>query len=66
MPYLVEVDTKAAKEIRALPRRDQEKIISKAEALADDPRPNGCVKLSGPSGLWRIRAGEYRIIVSDT
>jgi len=32
------------------------------QALADNPRPPGCVKLSGASGLWRIRAGVYRII----
>jgi mRNA-degrading endonuclease RelE of RelBE toxin-antitoxin system len=34
MPYVVEIDTKAAKEIRDLPRRDQEKIISKADRVS--------------------------------
>jgi mRNA interferase RelE/StbE len=62
MPYTVEIDTKAAREIRALPRQDQRRIIARAEALADNPRPPGCVKLSGPSNLWRIRVGVYRII----
>jgi mRNA interferase RelE/StbE len=31
-------------------------------ALSDHPRPPGCLKLSGPSGLWRIRVGDYRIV----
>ncbi len=62
MPYKVEIDTKAAREIRALPRQDQQRIISKAQALADNPRPAGCVQLSGSADLWRIRAGVYRII----
>jgi mRNA interferase RelE/StbE len=62
MGYTVEIDTKAAREIRALPRREQERIIVRAMALADNPRPAGCVKLSGAAGLWRIRSGHYRII----
>lgn len=62
MPYTVEIDTKAAKEIRALPRQDQARIIARAQALASNPRPPGCVKLSGTSNLWRIRMGVYRIL----
>jgi len=35
------------------------------EALAvlrDDPRPPGCVKLTGADDLWRIRVGQYRVV----
>jgi len=31
------------------------------EALRDDPRPPGCVKLSGLD-FYRVRQGDYRII----
>ena len=62
MGYTVEIDTKAAKEIRALPRQEQGRIIARIESLADLPRPSGCVKLAGASGLWRIRSGDYRIV----
>jgi len=62
MRYTVDIDTKAAREIRALPRRQQARVMAKADALANNPRPAGCVKLAGPSGLWRIRSGDYRII----
>jgi len=54
MRYTVDIDTKAAREIRALPRHEQSRIMAKAEALAINPRPAGSVKLSGESGLWRI------------
>jgi mRNA interferase RelE/StbE len=62
MAYTVEIDTKAAREIRALPRREQGRVIARAEALAGNPRPPGCVKLAGQSGLWRVRSGNYRIV----
>ena len=62
MAYTVEIDTRAAREIRALPQREQRKIIARIETLADNPRPPGCLKLSGESDLWRIRSGVYRII----
>ena len=38
------------------------RIVARIEALADNPRPPGGVRLSRPSGLWRIRSGVYRII----
>jgi mRNA interferase RelE/StbE len=62
MRYAVEVDTRAAREIRVLPRREQARVIEKVQALADNPRPAGSVKLSGASRLWRIRSGAYRIV----
>ena len=62
MRYTVEIDTKAAKEIRDLPQQEQRRIVAKIQALADTPRPLGCVKLSGSLGLWRIRAGVYRVV----
>jgi mRNA interferase RelE/StbE len=60
--YTVEFDTKAAKEIRVLAQHQQGRIIAMAQALADNPRPTGCTKLAGESGLYRIRSGNYRII----
>ncbi len=62
MRYTVEIDAKAAKEIRALPQHDQWRIVAKVRALAANPRPAGCLKLTGASGLWRIRSGVYRIV----
>ena len=68
MPYTVEIDTKAARDIRRLPRQVHARIVTALQALAGDPRPDGCKKLSGASQLWRIRVATYRIIyqVHDT
>jgi mRNA interferase RelE/StbE len=62
MRYAVEIDTRASREIRALPRPEQRRIIAKAQSLADNPRPAGSVKLLGATKLWRIRSGVYRIV----
>ena len=60
--YVVEIDAKATRDIRALARNDQIRILAKVMALSADPRPPGSVKLAGQSALWRIRLGDYRII----
>jgi mRNA interferase RelE/StbE len=62
MAWRVEIDAKAVREIRALPRQDQLRITSRIQSLADNPRQPGTVKLSGAENLWRIRVGVYRII----
>jgi mRNA interferase RelE/StbE len=40
------------------------RINPSIEALAEEPRPTGCVKLKGKLNRWRIRVGDYRIIYS--
>ena len=50
-----------AKDLRAFPRQDVRRIMQRIRALADDPRPSGCEKLSGQE-RYRIRQGAYRII----
>jgi mRNA interferase RelE/StbE len=52
-----------AKDLRALPQRDVRRLLSRIRALADDPRPSACEKLSGHE-LYRIRQGLYRIVYS--
>jgi len=32
------------------------------DALAQEARPAGCVKLAGSPDLYRIRVGDYRIV----
>ncbi|MET0661001.1 MAG: type II toxin-antitoxin system RelE/ParE family toxin [Steroidobacteraceae bacterium] len=50
-----------AKDLRALPQQDIKPILQKIRALADDPRPPGCEKLSGLE-RYRVRQGSYRVI----
>lgn len=47
--------------LRPIPKKDAEQILRKSRALAENPRPFGCQKLSGQE-KYRIRQGNYRII----
>lgn len=61
--YRLLVKPSAAKEIKAIGvKRDRQRIVSRIQALAAEPRPPGCEKLAGLSALFRIRQGHYRVI----
>ncbi len=50
-----------AKDLRGIPKRDVTRILNRIEALRDDPRGEGCIKLSAQE-RYRIRQGVYRIV----
>jgi mRNA interferase RelE/StbE len=61
--YEIRITDAAAKELDALPRRkDRQAVVSRILGLAQNPRPPGCVKLSGLEELYRVRQGPYRIV----
>lgn len=49
------------KDVRNIPKADLRRIMERIEGLREDPRPSGCIKLSGLE-YFRIRQGDYRII----
>jgi mRNA interferase RelE/StbE len=59
--YEVFTTGKAEKAIARLPEAAYQRMNAAIDALADDPRPPGCEKLSGREG-YRIRVGDYRAI----
>ena len=60
--YKLRIKKSAAKELEAISRKaDRRRIVSRIESLAENPRPDGCRKLSG-SERYRIRQGSYRIV----
>ena len=61
--YKIEIKKSAAKEISKLPKEAVKRIVEKIQTLSDEPRPNGCKKLSGDE-KYRIRVGVYRILYS--
>lgn len=62
MAYRIELKKSAAKEIRAIARKkDRQRVVERIAALANDPRPPGCTKLSGREA-YRVRQGAYRIV----
>ncbi len=60
--YRIELKPSAERDLAGLERRDLLRVARKIDGLADDPRPAGAEKLSGEDDLWRIRAGDFRII----
>ena len=59
--YNITFKKSVAKDLRNIPNKDIQRILSKINDLADDPRGEGCIKLSGLE-RYRIRKGLYRII----
>lgn len=59
--YEVLILRRAQKELADLPKADYYRMRDALEALATNPRPYGCKKLTGREG-WRIRSGNYRAI----
>jgi mRNA interferase RelE/StbE len=60
--YRVELTRSAVRELRRIPIPYHDAITRALLKLQDDPRPNGCKKLVGGSGQWRIRVGSFRVI----
>jgi mRNA interferase RelE/StbE len=59
--YEVLILRRAQKELANLPKPNYLRMRDAIVALASNPRPTGCKKLTGREG-WRIRSGDYRII----
>jgi mRNA interferase RelE/StbE len=61
MSYRILILRRAQKELAQVPGGSYEHARDAIRALATDPRPSGCLKLTGREG-WRIRVGDYRVI----
>ena len=59
--YRIVIKKSATKEIQGLQPSDRKRLIERIRALASDPRPPGCKKLSGQD-KYRIRQGNFRIL----
>ncbi len=60
--YEVLLEHAAERDLKRLSAEDYHRIIPHLKALAHDPRPSDCRKLSGSRGDWRIRVGDYRAV----
>lgn len=65
--YRIEAQPTLVRQLKGIPQHEQIRILDRIEALAADPRPAGCEKLTGVEG-WRIRIGDYRVTywIDDT
>ena len=59
--YQIEFTKSASKQLKKLPKEQQIRIQAKIDELADNPRPDGVVKLTNSENS-RIRVGSYRIV----
>jgi mRNA interferase RelE/StbE len=59
--YSVRIVRSAEKEIAGLTAPLRRFVIARIQALAHDPRPPGCQKLTGED-KYRIRQGDWRVV----
>jgi len=59
--YRLTFKKSVAKDLRTIPVKDIKHILKCIESLCDNPRADGCIKLSGQE-RFRVRQGNYRII----
>lgn len=52
----------ALKELAQCERSMQLRLKSSIATLADNPTPNGSLKLAGFDDVWRIRVGVFRVV----
>ena len=60
--YDVEFTPAAERQFAKLPRTARPLVAAAIVALASNPRPQGCSKLTGVENLWRVRVREFRIV----
>ena len=49
------------KDLRRIPMATVRRLLRAIDALTEDPRPPGCVRLSG-TDLYRVRVGASRVL----
>lgn len=60
MPYELKLHRDVDKQLRRIPKNQQERLVNTMRSFRADPRPQGCEHLQDE--LYRVRVGEYRII----
>ena len=59
--YRLTFKKSVAKDLRDIPKKDVGRILKTIDALAEEPRAKGCIKLSAQE-RYRVRQGLYRIV----
>ena len=59
--YKLVIKKSVAKDLRNIPNKDVKRILKCFDSLIENPRADGCIKLSGQE-RYRVRQGLYRII----
>lgn len=59
--YRITFKKSVVKDLKSLPNKDVKRILQRIDALAINPRGEGCTKLSAQE-RYRVRQGAYRIV----
>lgn len=59
--YSLAFKKSVAKDLRNIPNTDVRRVLTCIELLCENPRADGCIKLSGQE-RYRVRQGVYRIV----
>ena len=59
--YRIIFKKSVAKDLRGIPNREVKRILDRISALSENPRAEGCIKLSAQE-RYRVRQGVYRIV----
>ncbi|MBS9391384.1 MAG: type II toxin-antitoxin system RelE/ParE family toxin [Dolichospermum sp. WA123] len=62
MTYEIIITKSIQKKLDNLPNNIQERVYDKISQLAEEPRPDGVVKLKGYDNEYRIRIRDYRLV----
>ena len=63
MSYEVQILPKAVRQIKALSAVEvRQDITLTIQSLTNEPRPIGVKKLSGEKDVYRVKAGNYRVL----
>ena len=61
MNYAIITPKSVQKQLDTLPNGIFERVAAKVQQLAEDPRPDGVVKMKGTDNEYRICIGDYRV-----
>jgi mRNA interferase RelE/StbE len=59
--YKITFKKSVVKDFRNIPQQDVQRILKRIDLLAENPRAEGCIKLTGQES-YRVRQGLYRIV----
>ncbi|MBW4419709.1 MAG: type II toxin-antitoxin system RelE/ParE family toxin [Myxacorys californica WJT36-NPBG1] len=61
MTYTIITPKAVQKQLDALPNDVYDRLAVRIQQLAEEPRPDGVVKMKGTDNEYRIRIGDYRV-----
>ena len=62
MSYAVRIERGAGKAFDRLPPVAKQRVAAAIDALAENPRHSGVIKLTDSDNGYRVRVGRYRVV----